>query len=51
MYAGAMTEATPTATPPTTRRIASTNNELASPEPIALIKNKIAASRIAYKRP
>jgi hypothetical protein len=46
-----MTEATPTATPPITRKIANSTSEFASPEPIALIRNNIAASRIAYKRP
>ena len=51
IYAGAITDAMPIATPPMTRKIESTKSESASPEPIALITKRSAAIRIGCKRP
>ena len=51
MYAGAITEATPTPTPPITRNAMSIPSELASPVPTALTRNSTAATRIVHKRP
>ncbi len=42
MYAGAMTEAIPTPTPPTKRQRIRSHTVNAMPEPIALIANKNA---------
>ena len=51
MYVGAITDATPTATPPITLKPMSMTRELANPLPTALTRNSAAAAHIARRRP
>jgi hypothetical protein len=51
IYAGAMTDATPTPMPPIIRKTTISHTLFARPAPIALMKNNSAAIFITWSRP
>jgi hypothetical protein len=51
MYAGAITDAAPTPTPPTTRQKVRLTGPVARPEPMALTMNSTAAATMTRMRP
>lgn len=51
MYAGAMTDAAPTPSPPRTRQAMRSHGPNAKPDPRALTRNNTAASTITPVRP